>query len=79
MFKFAFGVFIGGVVCASYVAFGPNEAPGHFRALGQVLVAKVNDTKYEVCRKEFLNETRCFQDPKNTDSHCERLIHKKCD
>ena len=79
MLKFAFGVFIGGIVCASYVAFSPHDAPGQFRAIGQVLVAKASETKYDICRRQFLDETHCFQDKDNTDVQCERLVHKKCD
>lgn len=78
MIRFFLGATFGCIATLGFVAFGPSDTPRKVRATGQVIAQKASETKFEICERDFLDETHCYQDLRRTADECVKLIKKKC-
>lgn len=74
--KFLIGVIVGVVISFCYLAFGPKGSETKARVIGSIVEEKAEAMKYDYCKKEFLEESRCFQ--KLPSGECEAQIKRKC-
>lgn len=77
MFKFLSGVAVGIILSFLYLAID-QDGGKTARAAGKVAVEKIAQTKSDICRRKFLDETHCYQDQQKTSEQCDKEIQKRC-
>lgn len=76
--KMIFGIVVGVLICGAVLAFGPKGTEATMRAAGEVASEKVEEVQADLCKKTFLEETRCFQNPNKTAEQCDAEVKAKC-
>lgn len=74
--KFFMGIIFGVVLSFGYLALGPKGTETKARIIGSIAKEKAESVQYDYCKKEFLEESQCFQ--KLPSAECDAEIKKKC-
>ena len=75
MIKFIMG-FLCGIVAMSAIVVGPDAIVNKSKAAGGVAMESMNNAAFEICQREFLDETKCYQSLPAKE--CDRLIQRRC-
>lgn len=76
MIKFGIGMLTGLVLAGGFLAFGPVGLESKAKAAGKMASGKADNVRFDICQREFLDETHCFQNL--TATQCVSLIKEKC-